>query len=123
FETPANTTATLAVTANGQTVMRTFAVAAAAPGIFTDANGAPVPHATAARSQTVTLYITGAGAMSPSVATGAAPSADTAISNLPKPALSVAVTVGGQAAAIQFIGTPAGLVGVTQINYQVPASV
>ena len=32
------------------------------------------------------------------------------------------MTVGGLPAPIQFIGTPAGLVGVTQINYQVPAT-
>ena len=121
FETPVNTTATLVVTANGHSTSRTFSVVPAAPGIFADANGAPVPNTSARRGQIVTLYITGGGNNSPAVATGAAPSADTPLTNLPKPALAVTLTVGGRTAAIQFIGTPAGLVGVTQINYQVPS--
>ena len=33
------------------------------------------------------------------------------------------VTVGGVPATVEFAGIPAALVGVTQINYQVPASV
>jgi uncharacterized protein (TIGR03437 family) len=123
FETPVNTTATLVVTANGRSTSRTFAVVPAAPGIFADANGAPVPNTTAKPGQIVTLFITGGGNNSPAVATGAAPSSDTAVTNLPKPALAVAVTVAGKPATIQFIGTPAGLVGVTQINYVVPTGV
>jgi uncharacterized protein (TIGR03437 family) len=123
YETPVNTTATLVVTANGRSTSRTFAVVPAAPGIFADTNGAPVPNTTAKRGQIVTLFITGGGNNSPAVATGATPSADTPVANLPKPALSVALTVGVQAATIQFIGTPSGLVGVTQINYQVPSGV
>jgi uncharacterized protein (TIGR03437 family) len=35
----------------------------------------------------------------------------------------VTVTVGDKQADISFIGIPSGLVGVTQINYQVPADV
>jgi uncharacterized protein (TIGR03437 family) len=33
------------------------------------------------------------------------------------------VTVGGLQAATQFIGIPYGLVGVTQINYQIPTGI
>jgi uncharacterized protein (TIGR03437 family) len=33
------------------------------------------------------------------------------------------VTIGGQAATIDFIGIPAGLVGVTQINVTVPSGI
>jgi uncharacterized protein (TIGR03437 family) len=36
--------------------------------------------------------------------------------------LPVTMTVGGQPASISFIGIPSGLVGVTQINYVVPAN-
>ena len=121
YATPVNTTATLVVNNNGQTVSRSFAVSAAAPGIFGDRNGAPIPNASAAAGQIVTLFITGDGALSPPIATGSAPSVGTAIEQLPRPLQSAAVTVGGLDAPIQFIGAPPGLVGVTQINYQVPA--
>src|SRR5256885_1342801 len=83
---------------------------AAARGVLTNGKGAPVRYSSAKRGQIIPLYITGAGANPPAVATGDTPSADTPVANLPKPALSVAVTVGAQTAAIQFIGTPAGLV-------------
>src|SRR5207237_2508095 len=73
--------------------------------------------------QVITLFITGAGAVAPSVSTGSAPLAATAIPDLPTPAQTAKVTVGGVPASIQFIGTPAGLVGVTQINYLVPSGV
>jgi uncharacterized protein (TIGR03437 family) len=37
--------------------------------------------------------------------------------------LPLTVTVGGVPATVQFSGIPSGVVGVTQINFQVPASV
>jgi uncharacterized protein (TIGR03437 family) len=121
YQTAANSTAVLRVSNNGLSTPVTFAVAAAAPGIFTDQTGAPVPDTSAARGQVITLYITGAGAVSPAIASGVAPAAGTAIAELPKPMQAVTVTVGGVQAPVQFAGTPPGLVGVTQINYQVPA--
>jgi uncharacterized protein (TIGR03437 family) len=42
---------------------------------------------------------------------------------LPKPRLAVTVTVGGIAATTTFVGIPSGLVGVTQINFTIPAGV
>ena len=122
YETVVNSNATLVISNSGQTTSTTLRIAAAAPGIFVS-NGAPVPTTTAAHNAVATLYITGDGAVSPTLATGAAPSASTAVANLPKPTQSVSLTVGGTAATIQFVGIPAGLVGVTQINYVVPASV
>jgi uncharacterized protein (TIGR03437 family) len=122
YETPVNSNVTLTVTNNGRTVSATFRTASAAPGIFVDANGAPVPNTSAARGSTVSLYVTGEGAVSPTLATGATPSSSTALGNLPKPAQSTSLTVGGVTALIQFIGIPPGLVGVTQINYQVPSN-
>ena len=57
------------------------------------------------------------------MATGATPSGGTALSQLPAPQQRTAVTVGGVSAPIVFEGIPPGLVGVVQINFQVPQSV
>jgi uncharacterized protein (TIGR03437 family) len=123
FETAPNSTAVVYINNNGRTTSQSFTVAAAAPGILTDHNGAPVPGTSAARGQIVTLYTTGAGALSPPVATGAAPAFGTAVSDLPQPTQTVSLTVGGNQAPIQFIGVPSGLVGLVQINYQVPQGI
>ena len=112
--------ALLTINNSGQVVSKTFTVSAAAPGIFTDQNHAPVPNATAAPGNTVSLYITGAGTVSPAISTGDAPASSLAAANLPKPTQITSLTVGGQAAAIQFVGVPWNLVGVMLINYQVP---
>jgi len=114
-------TALLAINNSGQVVSKTLTVSAAAPGIFTDQNRAPIPNATAAPNDVVSLYITGAGAVTPAVATGDAPASSVAVTDLPKPTQVTSVTVGGQTAAIQFIGIPWNLVGVLLINYQVPS--
>lgn len=121
YETAVNSTVLLSVTNNGQVASASFRVAAAAPGIFTNSSGAPVPNTSAARGQIVSLYITGDGSILPALATGSAPAPGTPVGNLPKPQQAVSVTVGGVAAPIQFIGIPVGLVGVTQINYQIPS--
>jgi uncharacterized protein (TIGR03437 family) len=122
YETPVGANSTLIVQYSGQTASYSFTPAATAPAIFTDQNGAPVPSGSAATGATITLFVTGAGAMAPSIATGAAPAAGTAIANLPKPAnQTVAVTVSGINAPVQFAGIPVGLVGVMQINYLVPS--
>jgi len=120
YETTAGSSAVLSVNNNGQVTTHSFQVAAAAPGIFTDSTGALAPTAAAARGQEVAFYITGAGAVSPAISTGAAPAASTAIANLPQPVQPTTVTIGGAAASIDFIGIPAGLAGVVQINVQVP---
>jgi uncharacterized protein (TIGR03437 family) len=121
YETPANTTATLSINNNGLVASQSFTVSRAAPAIFTSLSGALVPNGSAGRGQIATLYITGAGIVTPVIATGAAPSSATATTDLPKPASTATVTVGGLQAPIQFIGITPGLVGVMQINYQVPA--
>jgi uncharacterized protein (TIGR03437 family) len=100
-----------------------FRVAASGPGIFTQANGTATPLSSGVRGQDTTIYITGEGQVTPSLATGSAPSSNTPLARLPKPLLPYSVTVGGIQAAIDFIGIPAGLVGVTQINFKVPSSV
>jgi uncharacterized protein (TIGR03437 family) len=123
YETAAGAAATVTINNNGQVGSQSFLMAPVAPGIFTDANGAPVPNISAGRGQIVTLFITGAGAVTPSIFTGSAPPAATAISDLPAPVQTAKVIVGGALASIQFIGIPSGLVGVTQINYQVPGGI
>ncbi len=105
-----------------QTAAYSFQVAASAPGIFRDANGAAVPFASGSRGQTYTLFITGEGQVSPSLADGTAPAVSTPLALLPRPVLPVGVTVGGVAAQTTFVGIPYGLAGVAQINFTVPQS-
>jgi uncharacterized protein (TIGR03437 family) len=122
YETASGATATVTINNNGQVASQSFPMALTAPGIFT-ANGAPVPNTSGSSGQIITLFITGAGAVTPPVSTGAAPPVTTPIPDLPVPAQNSRVTVGGVQASIQFIGIPSGLVGVTQINYQVPSGI
>lgn len=121
YEVPANTNAQLIVTNNGVNASKIFAVAAAAPGIFTDSTGVLVPTNSAIPGQVIIMFITGQGAVSPSIATGAAPPSGTSVANLPAPMQGAKVSIGGINAPIQFIGIPPGLVGVTQINLVVPS--
>jgi uncharacterized protein (TIGR03437 family) len=123
YETAVNQPATLRVNNNGLIATYQLNMVPASPGIFTDSNGGIVPIATGNRGSIVSLYLTGAGAVNPEVATGATPGAGTPIADLPRPSLNVVVTVGGVPAAIEFIGIPAGLVGVTQINFYVPSGI
>jgi uncharacterized protein (TIGR03437 family) len=120
YEATANSSAVLSVNNNGQVTTQSFQVAAAGPGIFTDPAGALVATASAAAGQEIALYLTGAGAVLPAIPDGAAPAASTALANLPMPVQPTTVTIGGTAATIDFRGIPWGLVGVTQINVQVP---
>jgi uncharacterized protein (TIGR03437 family) len=120
YETAANSSAVVSVNDNGQVTTQTFPVAPAAPGIFTNSSGALVPTSTAARGQEVAFYITGAGAVSPAIPDGAAPATSTPLADLPAPTGRTTVTIGGAEATIDFIGIPWALVGVTQINVQVP---
>jgi uncharacterized protein (TIGR03437 family) len=123
YATTVNATATLTVSYGGQSASISFLVSAAAPGIFYDPNsGDVVPYESAAPGATITLYITGDGAQSPAATTGSTPAPNV----VPKPTQNVAMTVGGTAVNLQcptcFVGTPSWSVGVTQINFQVPAS-
>jgi uncharacterized protein (TIGR03437 family) len=110
----------VAVANNGQVSSYIIQVASSAPGIF-NYSGAIVPVSTAKRAAAVSIYITGDGETTPMVETGAPPPAATPVSQLPKPILPVTVTVAGIPAQVRFIGNPF-LVGVTQINFEVPAN-
>jgi uncharacterized protein (TIGR03437 family) len=71
----------------------------------------------------VAFYVTGVGAVTPAISDGAAPAASTLLADLPKPVQNTTVSIGGAEANIDFIGIPSGLVGVTQINVQVPSGI
>jgi uncharacterized protein (TIGR03437 family) len=122
WQTAVNAPATLTIDNNGQLASQTFYVAAASPGIFTDQTHTIVPNGAAGRGQTTTLYLAGAGAMTPAIATGSAPATSTPLASLPAPP-DTTVTVGGVQASTSFIGIPYGLAGVTQINFQIPSGV
>ena len=119
YETPSGIPVVLTVHHDGQVASQSFSMSSAAPGIFVS-NGSPIPNASAARGQTVSLYMNGVGALSPAISTGGAPPAATALADLPKPVQTTTVTVGGLPARIDFLGEPWGLAGVTLINYQIP---
>ncbi len=121
YETqPGNTT--LTVSNPYVNVNYNLKIVPAAPGIFMSNGFAAPPFSSAGRGKITTLFITGEGQVSPALATGTTPDSGTPLTRLPKPKLPVTLTVAGQAATIEFIGIPNGLVGVTQINYEVPAN-
>jgi uncharacterized protein (TIGR03437 family) len=98
-----------------------FQVAQTGPGIFVFSDGSVTPYNSGVRGGVYTLFITGAGQVTPSVATGSTPST----SAIPKPVLPVTMTIGGVDATsgILFVGVPSWSVGVTQINFTVPEGV
>jgi uncharacterized protein (TIGR03437 family) len=119
-----NGSATLTLNVNGQNSPPfPFVVTSTAPGIYVGANSALVPSATATRGSIVSLYMTGTGAQTPAIATGAAPASTTPLSQLPVPAAPYSITVGGTSTTYTFFGIPPFLVGVTQVNFLVPTSV
>jgi uncharacterized protein (TIGR03437 family) len=126
WQTAANSPATLTINNSGQVASRTFETGPASPGIFTDQTNTIVPNATVVTGQTTTLFMAGAGPVTPAIATGSAPSSSTPLSELPAPQNTIKVTVNGVPASTTcsnycFVGIPQALVGVTQINFQVPS--
>jgi uncharacterized protein (TIGR03437 family) len=114
--------AVLGVNNNGQVASYPFTVAPSAPGIFTTPNLALVPSPSGRRGDTLTLFVTGEGDVSPLLATGASPFFATPVSLLPQPKLPVTVTIGGVSSEIKFAGIPPGVAGVTQVNFTIPVS-
>jgi uncharacterized protein (TIGR03437 family) len=108
-------------------------IAAAAPGIFTfsatgsgealvvDHGGAVNSSAKpAAQGSVITLYLTGAGVLSPVVPDGAVVGS----SNLPLVTAPVSVQVGGQTAKVLYAGgAPGSVAGIIQLNVQLPSGV
>jgi uncharacterized protein (TIGR03437 family) len=97
-------------------------IQAVAPGIFTNTSSFTVPQTRCGRGETCILYITGQGAVSPAIATGAAPALNASLAQLPRPVAPVSMTIGEVPAEVVFAGIPYGLVGVMQINFTVAAA-
>ncbi len=130
FETALGNQPLVVTTGGVQTAAVTATVAATAPGIFLyNGNYAVAQHGNskiigpsspAAEGETIVLYTTGQGAaLTVPVATGAAgPSTPTAqVSS----GIAVTGTIGGINAPVVYAGLTAGLVGVLQVNLQVPS--
>ena len=118
YET-ATGTALLAVSNNGQVATYSFPVSASAPGIYLGPDGSSItPNVSGSRGQIYTLFVTGAGEVSPPVATGAGPGG----AQVPVPLLAVSMTIGGVTAHMDYVGIPSWSVGTLQINFTVPSS-
>jgi uncharacterized protein (TIGR03437 family) len=119
YETAAGP-AVLGIDNGGQVASFAFNVAPSAPGIFAY-NGSLVPYASAQQGQIIVAFITGDGDVTPSLASGASPPSGSSLLQLPKSRQALSLTVGGEPAAIVFNGIVPGLIGVTQVNFTVPA--
>ena len=119
YSLPLGTAATLTVTYNNQSVSTDFRVSTASPGIFVDSNGAPAGFSAVGRGQTIAIYVTGVGALSPLPALGALPSGST----VSVPTQSPTITIGGEpvSTSYAFIGVPAWAIGLVQINFTIPS--
>jgi uncharacterized protein (TIGR03437 family) len=133
FELPPNSRPQLIVKgADFVTVPETITVATARPGIFSttqdgkgqgvimDVGNRLVDSANPAKAgDVVVVYCTGLGATNPAVRSGEAAPA----SPLAKVVTPVTVTIGGQPATVQYAGLTPGLVGLYQVNVQIPSGV
>jgi uncharacterized protein (TIGR03437 family) len=125
YETPLGT-ASLTVTANGvASAAASFTVASSAPGVLTYGDNWAVvqnqdysvngPSNPAKVGSYVTLYGTGAGAVSPAVPTGAAAPA-VPLSNV----ANITASINGVPATVTFAGLTPGSVGLLQVNLRIP---
>ena len=103
------------------------AVQSAAPGLFTQGDGAAIVQNSdyslntsgnpAAAGSAIIAYLTGSGPVNQSVADGAvSPSSPLVLATS-----QVSATIGTQTAQVLFAGLAPGLVGVFQVNVAVPA--
>ncbi len=119
WEIPKSSTAIVKVSAGAQTATSQVPISKNAPEIFGDTNNLLVPYQTTRRGQTVFLFATGEGLFTtPSVTTGAVPEGGT----LSTASSNVLVRVGGVAAETTFVGEPAWSIGVSQVNFTIPAN-
>jgi uncharacterized protein (TIGR03437 family) len=116
--------AVLGIVANGQvTAALQFQVTPSAPAIYTDGNGNLAGNPSVPPGGVATLYLNGAGDVTPALATGALmPSPTPGINENYMPVLPLSVTVGGVPAIVQSDGLAVLTAGTTQVNFYVPAS-
>lgn len=110
--------AVLGITNNGQVAGFQFQVASSAPGIYTDGSGNLAGNVAVQPGGVATLYLNGAGDVTPTLLTANfAPAGETIA-----PVMPLSVTVGGVPALLQFAGLASNNIGTTQVNFYVPAS-
>jgi len=107
--------AVLGINKNGEIAGYQFTLGPASPGVYAD------PNLSAKQGGYGTVYVAGIGETTPALRTGFTVPANTPASALARPALPLSVTIGGEPAFVQFAGVPAGLIGVAQVNFLVPA--
>jgi uncharacterized protein (TIGR03437 family) len=112
----------LGIVNNGQVAAFQFQVAPSAPAIYTDGNGNLAGNPTVKAGSVATLYLNGAGDVTPPLETGALAPVPSVTTQPVTPVLPLSVTVGGIPAIVQFAQLAAGTVGATQVNFYVPAS-
>ena len=130
FELLPNSTAQAVVKVDGHySIPEEVAVASSRPGVFalpTQPNRAIVQFPNGALSgpevpvrpgDTVTVYLSGIGEVDPAVATNAAPPAQEPFA---RAVANVDATVGGEGAAVIFLGLTPGFVGLAQANIVIP---
>ncbi len=111
--------AVLSIKNNGQAAGFLFQLAASAPGIFTDAAGGVIPQSAVKAGAVATVYVTGAGEVTPTLNTGYSATAN----NQYKAVQPVSVTVGGVPAFVQLAALAINQVGVLQLDFIVPRSI
>jgi len=134
FEAPITGNVAVVVMRDGTpSTPQNAAMAEYAPGVFTYARNAttldPVilhggdnslvtPSSPATANEILVIYATGAGSFDHPPATGN-PASDTPVANT---LVTPTVKIGGASAQVQFAGLTPGLVGLLQINIQLPAT-
>jgi adhesin/invasin len=135
YGVPVNTQYQLTVQhGNALSVPQSLVVAAGLPGIFTvnqqgtgqgaimksDGVTLAQPGTPASIGETVVIYCTGLGAVSPAVKEGLPAPATPPLSTTVNP---VTVTIGGTAAQVAFSGLTPGYAGLYQVNAVVPSGI
>jgi uncharacterized protein (TIGR03437 family) len=135
YAVPVNTQYQLTVQhGNALSLPQSLVVAAGLPGIFTvnqqgtgqgaimksDGVTLAQPATPASIGETVVIYCTGLGAVSPAVKEGLPAPSTPPLSTTVNP---VTVTIGGKAAQVAFSGLTPGYAGLYQVNAVVPAGI
>ncbi len=110
--------AVLGISNNGQVAGFQFQVAPSAPGIYTDGNGNLAGNVSVQAGGIATLYLNGAGDVTPTLLTANFAPASPPVA----PVMPLSVAVDGVPALLQFAGLAPGNIGTTQVNFYVPAS-
>ncbi len=108
---------------NGQIAGFSIQIAPTAPGIFSDALGNAAPNASAQPGATATIFLTGAGEVSPALKTAFAVPSPPIPGTQPKPVQPVSVTVGNVPAFVVNEALAVGLIGTTEVDFIVPPTV